>query len=161
MSNDLTIPNTNATLLDMRMDAKRFPRIGKVSREDAIVLMSKVVTEAYLYKGQNADITNVRYIASALVDELQSDMDNLGTRNISFAEIARIVKRAILTEEMFGISVASLFKVILEYIKGEGHELQVKVREMRSNETQRQMRDSVVAPMLQAYAGKMLKNNKV
>lgn len=153
--------STQVSLLDMRMDSKRFPRIGAVSREQAVFEMSKIVSQAFLYKGQAADPKNIQFIACALVDELQADMDNLGTKNISFAEIQRVVKRSILKDEVYGISVASLFKIIIEYIKGEGHELQRQVQELRSKKEQRQIKESIIAPMIQCYSDAMLKKCKV
>ena len=95
------------------------------------------------------------------MDELQADLDKLGTRNISFAEISRIVKRAVLQDDMYGISVASLDKVIIEYIKGEGHRLQQEVSERKRKSEQERIKNSVIAPMLQAYAGELLKHSKV
>ena len=134
MNNEMTTTNgqlmtpasNQVSLLEMRMDEKRFPRIGAFPREQAVFEMSKIVSQAFLYKGQAADPKNIQFISCALVDELQSDLDRLGTKHISFAEISRVVKRAVLQDDMYGISVASLYKVIIEYIKGEGHRLQIQ-----------------------------------
>ena len=138
MNNEITTTNgqlmtpasNQVSLLEMRMDENRFPRIGKYTREQAVFEMSKIVSQAFLYKGQAADSKNIQFISCALVDELQSDLDGLGTKNISFEEISRIVKRAILTDDMF-LSVSSFYKVIMTYIKGEGHQLQKQVIEER------------------------------
>lgn len=157
----MTPTSSQASLLDMRADAKRFPRIGTFSREQAVLEMSKIVSQAFLYKGQAADPTNIQFISCSLVDELQADLDKLGTRNISFAEISRIVKRSVLQDEMYGISVASLYKVIIEYIKGEGHRLHQQVVEMGRKREEREIKGSVIAPMLQAYAGQLVKNSKI
>ena len=169
MNNEITTTNgqlmtpasNQVSLLEMRMDEKRFPRIGKYSREQAVFEMSKIVSQAFLYKGQAADAKNIQFISCAIVDELQSDPDRLGTRNISFGEISRVVKRAVLQDDMYGISVASLYKVIIDYIKGEGHRLQQEVLRKRRNIEKREIKNSIVAPMLQAYAGQLLKNSKV
>ena len=169
MNNEITTTNgqlmtpasNQVSLLEMRMDEKRFPRIGKYSREQAVFEMSKIVSQAFLYKGQAADAKNIQFISCAIVDELQSDLDRLGTRNISFGEISRVVKRAVLQDYMYGISVASLYKVIIDYIKGEGHRLQQEVLRKRRNIEKREIKNSIVAPMLQAYAGQLLKNSKV
>ena len=169
MNNEITTTNgqlmtpasNQVSLLEMRMDEKRFPRIGAFPREQAVFEMSKIVSQAFLYRGQAADPKNIQFISCALVDELQSDLDKLGTRHISFAEISRVVKRAVLQEDMYGISVASLYKVIIEYIKGEGHRLQQEVSERKRKSEQEQIKNSVIAPMLQAYAGQLLKNSKV
>ena len=169
MNNEITTTNgqlmtpasNQVSLLEMRMDEKRFPRIGKYSREQAVFEMSKIVSQAFLYKGQAADQKNIQFISCAIVDELQSDLDRLGTRNISFGEISRVVKRAVLQDDMYGISVASLYKVIIDYIKGEGHRLQQEVLRKRRNIEKREIKNSIVASMLQAYAGQLLKNSKV
>lgn len=169
MNNEMTTTNgqlmtpvsNQVSLLEMRMDEKRFPRIGAFPREQAVFEMSKIVSQAFLYKGQAADPKNIQFISCALVDELQSDLDRLGTKHISFAEISRVVKRAVLQDDMYGISVASLYKVIIEYIKGEGHRLQQEVSERKRKSEQEQIKNSVIAPMLQAYAGELLKHSKV
>lgn len=161
MSNDLTTTSrqlmtpasSQATLLEMRKDSTKYPRVGSVTRDAAIVEMTKIVSQAFLYKGQTADPTNIQFIACALVDELQSDLDHLGTKYISFAEISRIVKRSILQDEMYGISVASLYKVIIEYIKGEGHRL--------DKEVDRCYVSPSTEPMINAYAGMMKTNSKL
>ena len=157
----MTTASNQVSLLEMRMDEKRFPRIGAFPREQAVFEMSKIVSQAFLYRGQAADPKNIQFISCALVDELQSDLDKLGTRHISFAEISRVVKRAVLQDDMYGISVASLYKVIIEYIKGEGHRLQQEVSERKRKSEQEQIKNSVIAPMLQAYAGELLKHSKV
>ena len=169
MNNEITTTNgqlmtpasNQVSLLEMRMDAKRFPRIGAFPREQAVFEMSKIVSQAFLYKGQAADPTNIQFISCSLVDELQADLDKLGTKHISFGEISRVVKRAVLQDDMYGISVASLYKVIIEYVKGEGHKLQREVLERKRKTDQEQIKNSIVAPMLQAYAGQLLKNSKV
>ena len=169
MNNEMTTTNgqlmtpasNQVSLLEMRMDEKRFPRIGAFPREQAVFEMSKIVSQAFLYKGQAADPKNIQFISCTLVDELQSDLDRLGTKYISFGEISRVVKRAVLQDDMYGISVASLYKVIIEYIKGEGHRLQQEVSERKRKSEQEQIKNSVIAPMLQAYAGELLKHSKV
>lgn len=161
MNSQLAVPeNGKVTLLDIRKDSKRFPRLGTYPREQAIFVMSKIVSQAFLFRGQAADETNIRFIACSLVDELQSDLDKMGTNNISFEEISRIVKRAILTDDIYGISVASLYKVIISYVKGEGHQLNKQVMEERRKAEDQSIKNSIIAPMLQAYAGAMVKNSK-
>lgn len=117
-----------ASLEDMRRDPSRFPRIKALPREMVIFEMSKIVSQAFLYRGQTADPTNIQFIAAALTHELLSDQQyNAGC--LSLAEIQVIVKRAVLGgSEMFGISVASLYKVIIDYAKGEGHYLQARIK---------------------------------
>lgn len=168
MENSLTTQNSalvnynpgNATLLDMRADSTRFPRLKSVSREQASFEMAKIVSQAFLYRGQAADQTNIQFISSALVDELLQDRQ-FGAANISFAEIQVVVKRAVLGgSEMFGVSVASLYKVIMEYVKGEGHNIEKEISEKRKQVEEKRLKDSIIAPMLQAYSGKLIKNDK-
>ena len=169
MGNELT--NTNqlpvtsnpgtASLLEMRADSKRFPRVKDLPTEQAVYEMSKVVSQAFLYRGQAADPTNIQFISSSLVAELMND-DRYNASSISMAEIQVVVKRAVLGgAEMFGISVASLYKVILDFVKGEGHINEKKVLEQRRAQEERELRDCVIAPMLQAYTGEFLRNNKI
>lgn len=168
MNNEITTTNgqlmtsasNQVSLLEMRMDEKRFPRIGAFPREQAVFEMSKIVSQAFLYKGQAADSKNIQFISCALVDELQSDLDGLGTKNISFEEISRIVKRAILTDDIF-LSVSSFYKVIMNYIKGEGHQLQKQIIAERKKADLEQIKKSPVYQMLTASAAEMAKQSKV
>ena len=66
----------NASLLEMRADSDRFPRIKTMPREQAVLGMSKIVSQAFLYRGQAADPTNIQFISSALVNELLEDDKN-------------------------------------------------------------------------------------
>ena len=56
----MTPASSQASLLEMRMDKKKFPRIGAFTREQAVFEMSKIVSQAFLYKGQAADLNNSR-----------------------------------------------------------------------------------------------------
>lgn len=168
MNNELTTQSSamvnynpgKATLLEMRADSTRFPRIKTIPREQAVMGMAKIISQAFLYRGQAADLTNIQFISSALVDELLED-DKYGAGYLSLAEIQVVVKRAVLGgSEMFGISVASLYKVIMEFVKGEGHRNQQQVLEQRQKETERILKESALAPMLQAYTGEFIRNHK-
>ena len=162
MSNEIANYNPGqASLLEMRADATRFPRIKTMSREQAVSGLIRIVSQAFLYRGQAADPVNVQFISNALLNELLED-DKYGAGYLSLAEIQVIVKRAVLGgSEMFGISVASLYKVIMEFVKGEGHRNQQQVLEQRKKETERILKESALAPMLKAYAGEFIRNNKI
>ena len=162
MSNEIANYNPGqASLLEMRADATRFPRINTMSREQAVSGLIRIVSQAFLYRGQAADPVNVQFISNALLNELLED-DKYGAGYLSLAEIQVIVKRAVLGgSEMFGISVASLYKVIMEFIKGEGHRNQQQVLEQRKKETERILNESALAPMLKAYTGEFIRNNKI
>ena len=162
MSNEIANYNPGqASLLEMRADATRFPRINTMSREQAVSGLIRIVSQAFLYRGQAADPVNVQFISNALLNELLED-DKYGAGYLSLAEIQVIVKRAVLGgSEMFGISVASLYKVIMEFVKGEGHRNQQQVLDQRQKETERILKESALAPMLQAYTGEFIRNNKI
>ena len=162
MSNEIVNYNPGrAALLEMRADATRFPRINTMSREQAVSGLIRIVSQAFLYRGQAADPVNVQFISNALLNELLED-DKYGAGYLSLAEIQVIVKRAVLGgSEMFGISVASLYKVIMEFVKGEGHLNQQQVLEQRKKETERILKESALAPMLKAYTGEFIRNNKI
>lgn len=162
MSNEIANYNPGqASLLEMRADATRFPRINTMSREQVVSGLIRIVSQAFLYRGQAADPVNVQFISNALLNELLDD-DKYGAGYLSLAEIQVIVKRAVLGgSEMFGISVASLYKVIMEFVKGEGHRNQQQVLEQRKKETERILKESALAPMLKAYTGEFIRNNKI
>ena len=161
MSNEIANYNPGqASLLEMRADATRFPRINTMSREQAVSGLIRIVSQAFLYRGQAADPVNVQFISNALLNELLED-DKYGAGYLSLAEIQVVVKRAVLGgSEMFGISVASLYKVIMEFVKGEGHRNQQQVSEQRQKEAERILKESALAPMLQAYTGEFIRNHK-
>ena len=161
MSNEMTttssaLENFNpgrASLLEMRADSARFPRIKSVPREQAVFEMTKIVTQAFLYRGQAAHPTNIQFIASALVQELLEDTN--GAYNLSLAEIQVIVKRAVLNTDMMGINVSSLYKVIIAFVKGEGRENQTRVDALR-----RVKPDTPGMAMLTAATGEFIRNHK-
>ena len=143
----------NASLLEMRADSDRFPRIKTMPREQAVRGMSKIVSQAFLYRGQAADPTNIQFISSALVQELLEDTN--GAFNLSLAEIQVIVKRAVLNTDMMGINVSSLYKVIIAFVKGEGRENQSRVDALR-----RVKPNPGGMAMLQAATGEFIRNHK-
>lgn len=162
MSNEIANYNPGqASLLEMRADATRFPRINTMSREQAVSGLIRIVSQAFLYRGQAADPVNVQFISNALLNELLED-DKYGAGYLSLAEIQVIVKRAVLGgSEMFGISVASLYKVIMEFVKGEGHLNQQKIWEARRKEEEKRLQASGLTPMLRAFTGEFVKNHKI
>lgn len=162
MSNEIANYNPGqASLLEMRADSTRFPRIKTMPREQVVMGMAKIVSQAFLYRGQAADPTNIQFISSALVQELLDD-DKYGAGYLSLAEIQLVVKRAVLGgSEMFGISVASLYKVIMEFVKGEGHLNQQKILDARRKEEDKRLQASGLTPMLRAFTGEFVKNHKI
>lgn len=125
MDSSLTTSNpmlpVNASAVEMRRDADRFPRICTMTREDAVAQMLGVVEAAALYRGQRIDADELGFTAAALVDEILSDK-RWGLRYISFAEIRTAVRSAVLEDkEMYGVNVSSLYKALVAYAKGDGN----------------------------------------
>jgi len=163
MSNEIANYNPGqASLMEMRADATRFPRLNVITREQAISGLTRIVSQAFLYRGQAADPVNVQFIANSLLNELLDD-EKYGASCLSLAEIQVVVKRAVLESDMFGISVASLYKSIMAYVKGEGHIIQQKIWEARKKEEDKRFQVSILNPnpMLQAFTGEFLKNHKI
>lgn len=119
MSSELiTLQGKQVSLIDIRRnEGNQFPRLKTYSWTDAMDKMTKVVLNAFLYKGQNADPDNIQFIASNLLKEL---LGHPGGRNITFQEIAYCIKKAILEDDTIGISVVTLYKAVIKYIDGEG-----------------------------------------
>lgn len=158
MNNELTMQSGlveagagKATLLEMRADAERFPRLRNIPTEKAVEGIARIVTQAFMLRGHTADPTNVQFISSALVSALMED-DRYGASNISIEEVGVVVRRAVLESDIF-VSVSSLYKVVMDYIKGEGHANQMKVDEAARKK-------AVPHPIAQAYAGEMIRNQR-
>ena len=150
-----------ASLLEMRADSARFPRVKAVPRVQAIVEISKIVSQAFLYRGQAADVNNIQFISTSLVDELLAD-DRYNASSISFAEIQVVVKRAILGgSDIFGISVSSLYKVIMDYVTGEGHNNQKIIDEMRRRDIDQSLRSSALGARIQSFSEEFAKNHTI
>ena len=155
MSSSLvTVNPQNASLLDMRADPQRFPRLNTYDREDAYNAMIPVITQAFLYKGHTADPEAIRFIATNLVDELLADT-KYGAGNISLGEIHKVIKRAILETDIPAISVSTLYRIIIDYAKGEGNQLEKQIRMQRPTPT------APVKVMIDSFAGAMSKTNSI
>jgi hypothetical protein len=76
------------------------------------------------------------------------------------AEIQVIVKKAVLSGEMYGVSVATIYKAVTDYAKGEGHLHQVEADNQAREHRKEELKKSIIAPMLQAYAGEFIRNTK-
>lgn len=152
-----TIPADKATLVDIRTDNKRFPRLHSYRREDAIAQMNMVIMMAFQFRGQHADAQSIIQMSASLIDILLDDEYGIGTKFLSFEEIKRVIRKAALGQgrEMYGISVSSLFQALADYCKGEGRMANQQAREIASH--QREIRDSIIAPMIQGKIEEILK----
>ena len=155
--NQLTIPAEKATLVDIRTDNKRFPRLHSYRREDAIGQMNMIIMMAFQFRGQQADAQTIIQMSASLIDILNEDEYGIGTKFLSFEEIKRVIRKAALGQgkEMYGISVSSLFQALADYCKGEGRMASKQASEIAAK--QRETRDAIMASMIQGYSEKMLK----
>ncbi len=167
MSNDLTtigareLSTQDQAILRMRMDSKTYRRLYKYEKSDAVFEMSKIVSKAFLYRGQAADPNNINFISSALVDELLQEQ-KYNAKFLSFEEIGLIVKNAVLgNAEMFGISVASLYKVIMDWIKTDGTRLQNEAAELRKQQRMDSLKESVVGSLISDFSNKFSLTHKI
>lgn len=155
MSSSLVTFNPgNASLLEMRADPKRFPRLNTIPVEQAYSQMIPIITQAFMFKGHNADDNTVKFIATNLVDELLADT-KYGAGNISLGEIQKVIKRAILETDIPAISVSTIYRIIIDYAKGEGNDLERQIRMRRPTPS------APVNAMMDSYAGAMSKTNTV
>lgn len=144
--------SNNEQLLAIRMDAVRFPRLHTYSREDAVTALKAIAINASMYRGSKMADEDAQYIGENLYNEMMSK-DSCGMQYLSLDEIALVVKRAVLGgAEMYGINVASLYKVLLDYVKGEGHRLN---KEALTKATTTKMLNPVTT-MLESFAGALV-----
>ena len=145
-----TIPAEKATLVDIRSDNKRFPRLYTYKREDAIAQMNMVIMMAFQFRGQQADAQTIIQMSSSLIDILNEDEYGIGTKYLSFEEIKRVVRKAALGQgkEMYGISVSSLFQALADYCKGEGRMADQQAKEVVAK--RRDLKNSIIAPMIES-----------
>jgi hypothetical protein len=155
-----TVPAERATLVDIRTDNRKFPRLHTYRREDAIAQMNMIIMMAFQYRGQQADAQTIFQMSSSLIDILNEDEYGIGTRFLSFEEIKRVVKKAALgqSREMYGISVTSIFQALADYCKGEGRMADKEAKEIVSK--QRELKQAIIAPMIQGYVDSMVKQTK-
>lgn len=159
--NQLTsIPAERATFVDIRIDNRRFPRLHTYRREDAVTQMNVIILMAFQLRGQNADVQTIMQMSSSLIDILNDDEYGIGTKYLSFEEIKRVVKKAVLGQarEMYGISVSSIFQALADYCKGEGRMADKEAKEIASK--RKEIRESIIAPLLQGYSNEMLQKSR-
>ena len=152
-----TIPAEKATLVDIRTDNKRFPRLHSYQREEAIMQMNMIIMMAFQFRGQQADAQTIIQMSSSLIDILNEDEYGIGTKFLSFEEIKRVVRKAALGQgkEMYGISVSSLFQALADYCRGEGKAAAKQASEIAMR--QRETKQAIMASMIQGYSEQMLK----
>lgn len=124
MSNELTTytPSPMATLVDVRRDNARFPRLHSYPQDTAHKLMTAVVLKANELFGTRAEMQEVSQIAWELYTELMNDVQGLRTFNITFEEIYRAIRKSATGQgvEFYGkVSFYFLYRCIMDYAKNE------------------------------------------
>ncbi len=119
---DLALYSGKVDLVEVRRDKTKYPRVSETQFPVAVDKMQRLVFAAFLYRGQEASPTTMRFIADALVREINADI-HFGLRHISWYEVGMVIRRAGLggAREMYGVSVATLYAALVDYAKNEGH----------------------------------------
>ena len=159
MNQMTTIPAEKATLVDIRTDNKRFPRLYTYKREDAIAQMNMIIMMAFQFRGQQADVQTIMQMSATLIEILNEDEYGIGTKYLTMEEIKRVIKRAALGQgkEMYGISVSSLFQALADYCRGEGRMADQQAKEVVAK--RRDLKNSIIAPMIESMAQLMGRNH--
>lgn len=154
---------TKVSLVDIRLDDKAFPRIYKYSKEEAISNMNGIIMMAFQFRGQQSDASTIVQMSASLLDILLEDEYGIGTRFLTFEEIKRVIRKAVLgqSKEMFGVSVSSLFQALADYCKGEGKDAHNQARREIASRKSQEMRDSIVGSMVDSYTKLMIGHDKV
>lgn len=159
--NQLTsIPAERATLVDIRTDNKRFPRLYSYKREEAVGQMNIIILMAFQFRGQQADVATITQMSSSLIDILNDDEYGIGTKYLSFEEIKRVVRKSVLGQgkEMYVISVSSIFQALADYCKGEGRMADKKAKKIASR--QKELKMSIIVPVLQGHTGEIMQRSR-
>lgn len=124
MSNELTTytPSPTATLVDVRRDNSRFPRLHSYPQDTAHKMMMAVVLKANELFGTRAELNEVSQTALDLYTELMNDVQGLRTFNITFEEIYRAIRKSATGQgvEFYGkVSFYFLYRCIMDYAKNE------------------------------------------
>lgn len=119
--------NKRINLVEVRRHPEQYPRIFATPYEDAVEQMTRIVHAAFLYRGQDTTIATIRFVANAMVAEINADT-TYGLRTLSWTEIGMVIRHAVLggAKELYGVSVASLYGALVDYAKNEGHDAERK-----------------------------------
>lgn len=139
------------------MNRKDFPRLHQFTKEDATKVIMGILSKAHMYKGYRVDADNIRFVSEALYDEMMLDNHKMGMPNITMYEIGYAIKKSIMDNPEFFFSVTSLYGVIKDYCKGEGHQAyQDAVKLTKAMEAQR-LADSAAPRLLDNYSQQLIK----
>lgn len=160
-TSDITIRQAGAdSLVDIRLHPERYPRLKDIPQEQAVQAFKQIVLSAYMYRGQDIDKDKTDFTARTLYAELMEE-EIYGAKFVTMEEVKRAVKKAVLNdEELYGINVASLYKIILNYVRGDGHAADNTAHEIVRAKRKSLAENNAAATMLNVYAGRMAKQLK-
>ena len=151
-----------ATLVEVRKDNVRFPRLHSYPQEVAHRMMAAIVLKACELFGTKAEMGEVNQIAWDLYTELMNDIEGLRTYNLTFEEINRSIKKAATGQgvEFYGrVSFYFLYKCIMQYAKNEV--MTANTQMLRLAETNReQLYKGKTELIIGSHVTKMLSNTK-
>jgi hypothetical protein len=124
MSNEIIqyTPQPTTSLVEVRRDNLRFPRLHSYPKPVAHKMMMALVLKANDWFGCKPDMGEVTNIAWDLYNELMNDVEGLRTFNITFEEINRAIKKAATGQsiDFYGkVSFYYLYKCIMHYVKND------------------------------------------
>ena len=151
--------SANFSLVEVRMDATRFPRIKSTEPARAIDNLRELVVSALLFRGMEQDQTTVDFTAANLYGCMAQEGREVGMLELSWYEVARIIRRAALDGTLIGVSVSSLYGLLRDYCLGDGHDADAKARAIRAERSGRKLTDGQQA-YLDAMAGAFVKDHK-
>lgn len=124
MSNEIAVlqEQSAASLVEIRRDNIRFPRLHSYPAPLAMKMLSAVVLRAATLFDAQVSREDVQNIALDLYTELMADVEGLRTMNITIEEIHRAFRKAAMGQsvEYYGrFSFHFLYKCIIHYVKNE------------------------------------------
>ena len=148
-------------LVAVRMDSRQYPRLKSYPSQISLPAVAKIVAAALAYTGRQMPGPEIERIAAALLTELLQDHDGVGTANITLDELNYCIRRAVLGlgPEMYGINVASLYKVACDYCLNEGRQAQESANAKHAAQRRAALKAAPVGAMMQTYAGATLLNS--
>ena len=163
MSNKLTPYKPQEGPLDLvavRMDSGRYPRLKNLPAHYAAAGLAQIVAGALTYTGRTLPEDDIQRMGTALYAELLQDYDGVGTANITLEELNYCIRRAVLGlgPEMYGINVASIYRVACDYALHEGRQAQETANNRHAAARRKALESSPAGAMLTAYTAETLNN---
>ena len=151
--------SANFSLVEVRLDAQRFPRVKATEPGKAVENLRELVVAALLFRGLEQDQTTVDFIAANLYGSMAQEGRDVGMMELSWYEVARVIRRASLDGSLIGVSVSSLYGLLREYCLGDGHDADAKAKAIRAELSAHKLTPGQQA-YIDAMAGAFVKGHK-